>query len=89
MIAEERLDQITEVVRRAGLNAQTLGALREAFPDLHFTRCRDDDIGVEQPFRSADGFNLYLVDGREHCLVLTQDPANATGVVLAEVEGED
>lgn len=89
MIAEERLDQITEVVRRAGLNAETIGALREAFADLHFTHCSDDDIGVGQPVRAADGFNLYLVDGREHCLVLTNDPANATGVVLAEVEEED
>lgn len=89
MIAEERLDQITEVVRRAGLNAETIGALREAFADLHFTHCSDDDIGFGQPVRAADGFNLYLVDGREHCLVLTNDPANATGVVLAEVEEED
>lgn len=89
MIPEERLDQITEVVRRAGLNAETLGALREAFADIHFTHCSDDDIGVGQPIRTTDGFNLYLVDGREHCLVLTNDPANATGVVLAEVERED
>jgi hypothetical protein len=89
MIAEERLDQITEVVRRAGLNAETIGALREAFVDVHFTHCSDDDIGVGTPVRAADGFNLYLVDGREHCLVLTDDPANATGVVLAEVEHED
>jgi hypothetical protein len=89
MIAEERLDQITEVVRRAGLSAETLGALRETFTDIHFTHCSDDDIGVGRPVRSAEGFKLYLVDGRDHCLVLTDDPANATGVVLAEVEEQD
>lgn len=89
MIAEERLDQITEVVRRAGLNVETIAALREAFADIHFTHCSDDDIGVGQPVRSADGFNLYLVDGREHCLVLTNDPQNATGVVLTWVEDSD
>lgn len=89
MIAEERLDQITEIVRRAGLNAQTVSALRAAFTEIHFTHCSDDDIGVGQPARSADGFNLYLVDGREHCLVLTSDPQNATGVVLAWVEDAD
>jgi hypothetical protein len=86
MIAETRLDQITQVVRRAGLNEQTLAALREAFADLHFTYCSDDDITVGEPARTADGFNLYLVDGREHCLVLTSDPSAATGVVLARVE---
>lgn len=89
MIPEERLDQIAEVVRRAGLNTETIAALREAFGDIHFTHCSDDDIGVGQPVRTADGFNLYLVDGREHCLVLTNDPEHATGVVLAEVEQED
>jgi hypothetical protein len=73
-------------VRRAGLNEQTLAALREAFADLHFTYCSDDDITVGEPARTADGFNLYLVDGREHCLVLTSDPSAATGVVLARVE---
>lgn len=86
MIAEARLDQITAVVRRAGLNEQTLAALREAFADLHFTYCSDDDVTVGEPARTADGFNLYLVDGREHCLVLTNDPSAATGVVLARVE---
>jgi hypothetical protein len=86
MIPEERLDQITEVVRRAGLNEATLAALREAFADLHFTYCSDDDISVGSPARTADGFNLYLVDGREQCLVLTDDARNATGVVLARVE---
>lgn len=89
MIAEERLDQITEVVRRAGLNAETIAALREAFTEIHFTHCSDDDIGVGKPVRSDDGFNLYLVDGREHCLVLTNDPQNATGVVLAWVDDAD
>ncbi|EGV19810.1 DUF6129 family protein [Thiocapsa marina] len=89
MIAEERLDQIAEVVRRAGLSTETIGALREAFTDVHFTHCSDDDISVGKPVRSAEGFKLYLVDGREHCLVLTDDPANATGIVLAEVDEED
>jgi hypothetical protein len=89
MIHEERLDQIAEVVRRAGLNEETLRALREAFADLHFTHCSDDDITVGRPVRTADGFNLYLVDGREHCVVLTNDSANATGVVLARIEEAD
>jgi hypothetical protein len=31
-------------------------------------------------------FNLYLVNGSEHCLSLTDDPLQAIGVVLAEVD---
>jgi hypothetical protein len=86
MIRPERLDQVTGIVEQAGLNDQTLGALREAFQDMHLTHCMDDDIGVGRPVRRADGFNLYLVDGRGHCVQLTTDMDAATGIVLAEVD---
>jgi hypothetical protein len=88
VIRPERLDQVTRIVERAGLNDQTLGALREAFPDMHLTYCMDDDIGVGSPMRRAEGFNIYLVDGRGHCMQFTTDPEAATGIVLAEVDDE-
>lgn len=86
MIEMQRLKQITEVVRRAGLSEQTLSALRENFDDVHFTYCSDDDVGAADPYLEDAGFNLYLVDGRDHCLTLTRDPEAATGVLLTEVE---
>ncbi len=89
MIPPERLDQVTQIVERAGLNDQTVGALREAFTDMHLTYCMNDDIGVREPVRCADGFNLYLVDGRGHCMQFTNDIEAATGLVLAEVAEED
>jgi len=45
----------------------------------------DDDISNAKPVMSDKDFNVYLVDGREHCLCLTNDYDIATGVVLAEV----
>jgi hypothetical protein len=30
-------------------------------------------------------FNLYLIDGREHCLCLTNHYDNASGVLVAEL----
>lgn len=86
MIPPERLDQVVRIVERAGLNDQTVGALREALTDLHLTYCMDDDVGVREPVRRADGFNVYLVDGRGHCMQFTSDMASATGIVLAEVD---
>ena len=86
MISPERLDQVTAVVERAGLNDQTLSALREAFTDMHLTHCMDDDIGIEEPVRRAGGFNIYLVDGHGHCMRFTNDVDTATGLVLAELE---
>ena len=90
MISTERLDQVVQIVERAGLSEQTVGALRETLAPIHFTYCRDEDIGegigVAAPVRRAAGFNLYLVDGQSHCLRLTADPDAATGLVLAELD---
>ncbi len=89
MISPERLEQVTVVVERAGLNDQTLSALRGTFKDIHLTYCMDDDIGIQEPVRRAEGFNIYLVDGQGHCMRFTNDADAATGLVLAEVEAED
>jgi hypothetical protein len=86
MISPQRLEQVTAVVERAGLNDQTLSVLRETFTDMHLTYCMDDDIGIEEPVRRAEGFNIYLVDGQGHCMRFTNDVDAATGLVLAEVE---
>lgn len=88
MISPERLEQITRIVEGAGLNMQTVDALREAFPDMHLTHCMDDDVGVLEPARRAEGFNIYLVDGSEHCMRFTTELGAATGLVLAEVDEE-
>jgi hypothetical protein len=88
MIATERLDQVRLIVEKAGLSDQTLMALREAFTDMHLTYCMDEDIGVGEPIRREKGFNLYLVDGRGHCMQFTTDLSAATGIVLAEIEND-
>jgi hypothetical protein len=53
------------------------------YPGVYFTHCLDDDINDIEPVLRGAGFNLYLVDGRQHCLRLTKDLQAATGVVLA------
>jgi hypothetical protein len=88
-----RIDQIATVVERAGLNEQTLAALRQTFTDMHLTYCMDDDIGAGsaaiEPVREAEGFRIYLVDGRDHCMRFTRDLESATGLVLAEILPDD
>lgn len=86
MISEQFLEQVAAIISRAGASTESVAALRAAFPDLHFTYCLDDEIGAGvAPFRKADGCNLYLVDGRNHCLQFTRDLEVATGLVLAEI----
>lgn len=90
MLTDEFLDQITTIVTRAGLTPDSVAALRQAFPDVHFTHCLDDDIGAGiDPYREADGFNLYLITGAEHCISFTRSQEGATGLVLAEVTEDD
>jgi len=56
---------------------------RRRFPALSLTRCDASDMSGEEPFREYPKFNLYLVDGRDHCWHITVDPASATGIVVA------
>lgn len=62
--------------------------LRQQFPDIHFTRCMDDDVGSVSPVSEFSGFNLYLIDSTNRCLSFTRDLQQATGVVVAEVEDD-
>lgn len=56
--------------------------LRRLFPGLTLTQCDASDLDTETPFRSGPTLSLFLVDGRDHCWVLTDDPSRATGLVI-------
>jgi len=88
MIAPDVIDKISELVLAHGLDEATVSRLRGQWSDIHFTYCSDDDITNAKPVRESEAFNVYLVDGREHCLKFTNDYDSATGLVLAEVEDE-
>jgi len=88
VINSKQLHDISRFVEMQGLNLNTLGRLRAVYPGMHFTYCMDDEINEVEPVETKQGFNIYLVDARLHCLRLTDDPADATGVVLAEVIDE-
>jgi len=81
----ETLAQVAETLSRLGVDARESGALRRAFPGIHFSQCHDDDVTRGQPVFAGEGFNLYLVDGRDHCLQLTSDLRRATGLLIAVV----
>ena len=51
--------------------------------------CYDDDISDRTPVIETEQFNLYLIDGREHCLKMTNDYEAATGIVVAELIADD
>lgn len=60
-----------------------LPMLKDCFPDLSFLRMSATDID-EAPFRSLVHFNLYLLDGRDHCMHITNNLSEATAVIVAQ-----
>ena len=88
MISGEQLAGIAGWLREHGTAEDGLPSLRQRYPEMHFTWCMDDDIGIEAAAVESEAFNLYLVDGHDHCLKFTTDADAATGVVIAEVTDE-
>jgi len=84
----EQVQAVVDVALRDGLNETTIGKLRAHFKGVHFTYCMDDDVTGAEPILRQPGINVYLVDGRDHCLKLTEKLEVATGLVLAEVLGD-
>ncbi len=85
MITAEQTQEIAAKIAALGVDETTVSALRQQYQAMHFTYCMDDDLPNNTPVVEHEGFNLYLIDGREHCLCLTNDFDAATGIVVAEV----
>jgi len=84
MITTEQVTAIAVKIEALGVDETTVSALRQQYQPIHFTYCMDDDLPNNTPIIEHKGFNLYLIDGREHCLCLTNDYDTATGIVVAE-----
>ncbi len=82
-IAPGQVSQIDATLATATADSQTLASLRRLAPGLAVTRCDAIDMRDETPFRVYEKVLLYLIDGRDHCWKITQDPTCATGVALA------
>lgn len=85
MISPELLQRIASEIGAQALDETIVSNLRSEYPDIHFTYCMEDDIPNHEPMLENQGFNIYMVDGREHCLCLTRNYEYATGIVIAEV----
>lgn len=83
-LTENDLAQLEALLGSATVGGNPLADFRRRFPGLSLTRCDASDMGGDEPFRTYPGFNLYLVDGRNHCWRITGDPAVATGIVVAQ-----
>ncbi len=81
------VSQLESLLVLSDSGAQAALDFRSRFPGRSLTRCDASDMGTEEPFRRFAVFDVYLVDGRDHCWRLTDDPQAATGVLLARHRG--
>jgi hypothetical protein len=81
-IQAEELQEIETLLGDAEADPALLTALRLKFPHLKWTRCDATDV-IEEPFRSFAAYDLHLMDVSDHCPVVVNDPAAASGLILA------
>ncbi|BAM88300.1 hypothetical protein S58_22940 [Bradyrhizobium oligotrophicum S58] len=85
-LADQELNEIEQVLAGPDAGGFAYGELRRRFPHLVLTRCDASDV-TEEPFRSYPAFDLHLLDASDHCAGVTDDPAKATGLILAKRSG--
>ena len=92
-LSPERIDSIVTLAGRLFAGGGTLDAVvrgvREANPDLKTVTGAMAAVMAEDPFREEAGFDLHLVDGNNHCWLITDKPELATGVVIAQRDEDE
>jgi len=58
-------------------------ALRQRLPGLAVMACDAADV-LETPWRRYAALDLHLVNSSSHCAAMTDNPAAATGLLLAQ-----
>lgn len=80
--AISRIDALITALGGEG-DAHTLEqALVRLVPGLACRHCDAADV-LEEPFRQAGDIDLHLLDASAHCIRVTEDPAEATALLLA------
>jgi hypothetical protein len=82
-LSADELTEIDKMLSAPDADASLYTQLRQRFPHLSLTRCDASDV-VESPFRSYQKFDLHLLNTKDHCAQITEDPASATGLILAK-----
>jgi hypothetical protein len=82
-ITVEQLSAIDDLLASASADGATVSSLRQLAPGISATRCDAADMQDETPFRSYVKCDLFLLDGRDHCVRITGDPGVATGLIVA------
>lgn len=78
----DRIDALLAAIGGAAGADVAAYALERLLPDISQRRCDADDV-LEEPFRSAAGFDLHLLDTSGHCIRVIDDPLATTALLIA------
>ena len=77
------LSTIDEVFEDFEAAPDLTSRIRSRIPGLVVTRCDESDLGSDVPFRTYPRYQMFLVDGSNHCWTVTSNPDSATALLLA------
>lgn len=82
-VTRDDLAEISRLLAGEGGEPASLADVKARFPGLVLTRVDASDV-EEEPFEVAGLYDLHLMDSADHCVKITDDPEQATGLILAE-----
>lgn len=90
-LSAERIENVVAIASQRFAAGDKVGAVvqavKAAHPGLTVTGTFAS-IMAEDPYREEARFDLFLVDGSNHCWAITGAPDAATGLVIAERDEE-
>jgi hypothetical protein len=82
-ISFDQVENLASVLVALPSGENPVPAVRASFPELTVSCCAADDMRDETPFRRVGDYDVFLVDTSSHCWRIIDEPAAATGVILA------
>lgn len=82
-ISIDQFENIASMLVALPSGENPVHAVRASFPELAVSRCAADDMRGESPFLRAGDFDVFLVDTSKLCWRIIDEPATATGLILA------
>lgn len=82
---ESQITQIGQLLEsRNTIDEAAISKLRDAYPNLRFTLCSEDDIGERESYQTYTNFDLHLVASIPgSCSHLTYYLEQCTGILIA------
>lgn len=82
-ISPDQVECLASVLVAVPIGENPVPRVRTSFPELAVSRCDAADLRDETPFCRVGDFDVFLVDTSSHCWRIIEEPATATGVILA------